>query len=328
MFTAQKPDKIPSREILLRMYQLMFKARRFEETVSLLFTNGELPGTVHLYTGQEAVAVGVCSALGADDWITSTHRPHGHAVAKGLPIRFLMAELFGRTTGCCGGYGGSMHLGDLDYGMLPAIAIVAGAIPIATGIALAFKMQKTNKVVACFFGDGAVNEGSFHEGVNMAAIWNLPAVFVCENNLYGASTHISKVMKAENVADRASAYGIPSVIADGMDVIDVYNAAYGAVDRARMGKGPTLVECKTYRYVGHSRSDPQLYRPKDEVEAWKQKDPIVRLKKFLTEKKIAAALEIEQLEKLVEEEIEDAVDFARRSPHPSPEDAILNVFTE
>jgi pyruvate dehydrogenase E1 component alpha subunit len=319
-------DKPLTKENLLQMYSLMFKARRFEETVSLLFTSGELPGTVHLYTGQEAVAVGVCSALRQDDWITSTHRPHGHAVAKDIPIKTLMAELFGRTTGCCKGYGGSMHLGDINYGMLPAIAIVGGAIPIATGIALAFKMQKTRRVVACFFGDGAVNEGAFHEGVNMAAIWNLPVVFICENNLYGASTHISRVTKTENVADRAIAYGIPSVITDGMNVIDVYNAASKAIERARTGKGPTLIECKTYRYVGHSRSDPQLYRPKEEVEAWKQKDPIMQLKEFLTSRKIATASEIKQLEKLIEEEIENAVNFARSSPHPIPKDALLNVF--
>jgi pyruvate dehydrogenase E1 component alpha subunit len=315
-----------TREQLLSMYSGMLLARRFEEAANLLFMSGEVPGTVHLYTGQEAVAVGICSALRREDYITSTHRPHGHAVAKGIPVKSLMAELFARTTGCCRGKGGSMHMGDLDYGMVPAIAIVGGGIPVATGIGLAFKRMKTDRVVACFFGDGATNEGAFHEGVNMAAIWDLPVVLVCENNLYGASTHISRVMKAEHIADRASAYGIPAIIADGMDVQSVYHAAYEAVDHARAGKGPVLIECKTYRFSGHSRSDPQLYRPKEEMDEWKSKDPISALMNQLIGEGIATIEEIDVLHRSVERDMDEAIEFARTSPHPLPEDALEDMF--
>ena len=317
-----------SKDLLLSMYRNMLLARRFEELVSILFVNSEVPGTVHLYTGQEAVAVGVCSALRADDWITSTHRPHGHAVAKGIPVSALMAELFARTTGCCRGYGGSMHLGDIAYGMLPAIAIVGGSIPVAAGIALAFKRVRTDRVVACFFGDGAAGEGAFHEGVNMAAIWDLPVVYVCENNLYGASTHVSRVMKGEHVADRAAAYGIPGVVVDGMDPVAVYDATAKAVKRAREGSGPALIECETYRYVGHSRTDPGLYRPKEEVDSWKSRDAIKCLKARMLEEGISVADEFSQIEDSVERELQEAIEFARTSPHASPEDALKNVFAD
>ncbi|MBI2844185.1 MAG: thiamine pyrophosphate-dependent dehydrogenase E1 component subunit alpha [Armatimonadetes bacterium] len=314
------------KDLLRRMYYQMLMARRFEEQASLLFVNGELPGTVHLYAGQEAVAVGVCSALRKDDYITSTHRPHGHAVAKGIPVKALMAELFAKTTGCCRGYGGSMHMGDIDYGMVPAIAIVGGGIPVAAGIGLAFKRLKTDRVVACFFGDGASSEGAFHEGVNMAAIWDLPVIFVCENNLYGASTHVSRVMKVDNIAERASAYGIPGVIADGMDVLSVYDATVEAVERARSGSGPTLIECKTYRFLGHSRTDPQQYRSKEEMEFWKSKDAIPRLKAWLIENEHFTAEEIDRIHEEVERELDEAVEFAKNSPSPLPEDALKNVF--
>jgi acetoin:2,6-dichlorophenolindophenol oxidoreductase subunit alpha len=317
-----------AREHMLSLYSRMFLVRRFEESTNLLFMSSEVPGTVHLYNGQEAVAVGVCSALRLDDYITSTHRPHGHAVAKGIPLRSLMAELLGRTTGCCHGKGGSMHLGDIDYGMVPAIAIVAGGIPVAAGIGLAFRRMKTDRVVACFFGDGAVNEGAFHEGVNLAAIWDLPVVFVCENNLYGASTHVSKVMKAEHVADRVSAYGIPSVIVDGMDVLAVHKATCEAVANARDGKGPTLIECKTYRLCGHSRSDPQLYRPREEMDEWRAKDPITTFRARLIDDGLATADEIDEMQQAVEAELEDAIEYARKSPHPQPEDALADVYCD
>ncbi|MCL5104758.1 MAG: thiamine pyrophosphate-dependent dehydrogenase E1 component subunit alpha [Armatimonadetes bacterium] len=310
------------------MYRMMQMARRFEERANLLFVNSEVPGTVHLYTGQEAVAVGVCSALRTDDYITSTHRPHGHAVAKGIPVKALMAELFARTTGCCHGYGGSMHMGDMAYGMLPAIAIVGGNIPIAAGMALACKRLREDRVVACFFGDGASNEGAFHEGVNMAAIWDLPIVYVCENNLYGASTHVSRVTRVEHIADRAASYGIPGVVVDGMDVVAVYEVTVEAAERARAGKGPTLIECETYRFVGHSRTDPMLYRPKEEMEAWKRRDSIQKLKGYVLDKGIATVDEIDRIESEVETEIEEAIDFARKSPHPLPEDCMKHVFVE
>jgi pyruvate dehydrogenase E1 component alpha subunit len=317
---------LPGRKTLLWMYETMLKIRRFEEELHLLFLQGELPGTLHLYVGQEAVATGVCAHLRQEDYITSTHRPHGHAIAKGVALNALMAELFGRATGCCRGKGGSMHLGDIGEGAVPAIAIVGAGIPIAAGLALACQRLGTDRVVACFFGDGASNQGAFHEGLNMAAIWDLPVVFVCENNLYGASTPVSRVMRVKHIADRAAAYGMPGVVVDGMDVLAVHDAVQEAVARARAGQGPTLVECETYRYVGHSRSDPGHYRPKEEVEAWRAKDPIPRLKARLLEEKVATAGEIEELEQRVEQELEAAVAFARASPEPRPEEALESVY--
>jgi len=314
--------------MLLWMYETMLKIRRTEEELHLLFLQGELPGTVHLYTGQEAVATGVCAHLRKDDYITSTHRPHGHAIAKGVPLKALIAELFGRVTGCCRGKGGSMHVGNIHVGAVPAIAIVGASIPIAAGLALACKRLGTDRVVACFFGDGASNEGAFHEGLNMAAIWDLPVIFVCENNLYGASTHISKVMRVKHIADRAVAYGMPGVVVDGMDVLAVYDAIGEAVARARAGQGPTLVECETYRYMGHSRSDPGHYRPKEEVEAWLARDPIPRLRTRLLEERLVTPGELEAMEQRVERELEEAVAFARSSPEPRPEETLEDVYSQ
>ena len=262
----------------LELYRGMLRIRRFEERVYLLFLEGEIPGTMHQYQGQEAVAVGVCDALERTDWITSTHRPHGHALAKGVSARAALAELYGKATGCCRGRGGSMHLGDPDVGMLPAIAIVAGGNTVVTGLGLAFKLRRSGQVAACFFGEGASNEGAFHEGLNFAAVQRLPVVFVCENNLYGASTAYARVSLVEDVAARAVAYGVPGRIVDGMDVLAVREAMTEAVAVARAGDGPTLLECKTYRYVGHSRSDARGYRQREEEEAWKARDPIVRLR--------------------------------------------------
>lgn len=314
------------REKLLWMYTTMVKIRGFENRIHLLFLEGKMPGTIHLYQGQEAVAVGVCANLEKGDLITSTHRPHGHAIAKGVSIKSMMAELFAKKTGCCEGKGGSMHIGDMDVGMLPAIAIVGGDIPLATGLALACKMRKLNRVVACFFGDGATNTGAFHEGINMGAIWNLPIVYVCENNLYAASTHISKVMKIKNIAERASSYGIPGKVVDGNGIFSVYAAANEAVSRAREGKGPTLLECKTYRQKGHSRSDTCGYRSKEEEKAWLAKDPIPRAREELINKGILSSGTIEQIENQINQEIEEAIEFARKSPFPKPEDTLNNVF--
>ena len=239
-----------------------------------------------------------------------------------------MAELFGKATGCCGGKGGSMHVGDIRVGMVPSIAVVGAGIPIAAGIALAFKQQKTDRVAVCFFGDGAANEGVFHEGINMAAIWDLPVVYVCENNQYGASTHISKVMKVANVADRAAAYGIPGVVVDGNDVMAVHTAATAAVGRARTGGGPTLLECKTYRYAGHSRSDPGSYRSKEEVAQWKDRDPLlIHRRRLLAEGSIDEA-GLAAIEARVEREIEDAVGAARAAPEPVPSGLLHHVYAE
>jgi len=308
---------VPDRAAL---YRELVRIRRFEERVYLLFLEGEIPGTVHQYQGQEAVAVGVCSALERTDWITSTHRPHGHALAKGVSPRAAMAELYGKATGCCRGRGGSMHLGDPDVGMLPAIAIVAGGNTVVTGLGLAFKLRRSGQVAACFFGEGATNEGAFHEGLNFAAVQQLPVVFVCENNLYGASTSYTRVSLVEDVAARAAAYGVPGRIVDGMDVLAVHEAAVEAVADARAGKGPTLLECKTYRFVGHSRSDARGYRARDEEAEWKERDPIARLRAELPED-VAAAIEAG-----IESELDDAVEFARSSPDPDPEELLGDVY--
>ncbi|MCX7796253.1 MAG: thiamine pyrophosphate-dependent dehydrogenase E1 component subunit alpha [bacterium] len=314
------------KEKLLLLYKQMLSIRLFEDRIYQLFLQGMIPSTLHQYQGEEAIAVGVCAVLNEDDFITSTHRPHGHAIAKGIPMEKIAAELFGKVTGCCRAKGGSMHIGDYSVGMLPAIAIVGSGIPIANGVALAFKLRRTKQVVVSFFGDGATNNGSFHEALNMGAIYNLPVVYVCENNFYGASTHISKVMKLENIADRASAYGIPGVVIDGMDVLEVYKVATEAVSRARDGKGPTLIECKTYRYSGHSRSDPANYRSKEELEFWKSRDPIVLFKKRLFELNILDEEADKQIKSEVEREIEKAINFAIESPSPPLEIALEDVY--
>ena len=309
----------------LALYGQMLLLRKFEDRVYYLFLQGEVPGTLHQYQGQEAVAVGVCSCLEATDWITSTHRPHGHALAKGVSPKVAMAELYGKSTGCCAGKGGSMHLGNPDVGMLPAIAIVAGGNSIVTGIGLAFKMRQSSQVAACFFGEGATNEGAFHEGLNLAAVRHLPIVYVCENNLYGASTPYGSVSLVADVAERVKGYGIEAHIVDGMDVQAVASAAAEAVARCRSGGGPVLLECKTYRFTGHSRSDARGYRTRDEESAWQQLDPIEKLKNDLLSDGISSKT-LKQMEDDVDVTLEEAVEFARQSPDPSPQDALTGVF--
>jgi len=308
------------------MYRDMIRIRKFEEKVYLLFLEGKVLGTIHQYQGQEAVAVGVCSALRRNDCITSTHRPHGHCIAKGVPLDSMMAELFAKSTGCCKAKGGSMHMGDISVGAVPAIAIVAGGVTLAAGMGLAYKLQRSDRVVACFFGDGAVNEGAFHEGANLAAIKKLPVVFICENNFYAASTPM-QLTTPVGIAERAAAYGIPGVVVDGNDVAAVYQATVTAVARARRGEGPTLIECQTYRTVGHSRGDAGTYRPKEEVELWKQRDPIERLRRPPLADG-AAENEIAAIEAEADREIETAVAFAESSLPPQPEDALLHVYGE
>lgn len=285
-----------------------------------------MPSTLHLYVGEEAVATGVCSVLRRDDLITSTHRPHGHALAKGITPRAVMAELFGKTTGCCQGKGGSMHVGDMSVGMIPAIAIVGGGAPIAAGMALGAKMRQTDQVAVCFFGDGGANEGAVHEAMNMAAIWKLPVVYVCENNLYAASTPVATAFAIENIADRASAYGMPGCIVDGNDVMAVRRVAGEAVERARRGDGPTLVEAKTYRQVGHSRSDPRTYRRREEEAEWQARDPLLRMERLLQEKADVSRAELDRVEQEVAASIDDAVSYAESSPSPAPEDTLKHVF--
>jgi TPP-dependent pyruvate/acetoin dehydrogenase alpha subunit len=308
----------------LDLYRRMLLIRRFEERVYLLYLQGELPGTLHQSQGQEAVAVGICDVLRRTDWITSTHRPHGHALAKGVDLRAAMAELYGMATGCCGGKGGSMHLGDPSVGMLPAIAIVGGGNTVVTGLGLAFKLMRTDQVAVCFFGEGASNEGAFHEGLNFAAVQHLPIVFACENNLYGASTPFHQVSLVPDVASRAAAYGVRGEIVDGMDVLAVREAAGRAVAEARAGAGPVLLECKTYRFAGHSRGDVRGYRSREEEAEWKERDPIVRLRE-----RLAVTLDegvLDAMDAQVEAALEDGIEFARNSPLPRADDALTDAY--
>jgi len=313
-------------DLLISLFKNIIRLRKFEDKVYQLFLKGELPGTIHQYQGQEAVAVGVCSVLEKNDWITSTHRPHGHAIAKGVTMREAMAELYGKETGCCKGKGGSMHLGDSEVGMVPAIAIVAGGISIVTGIGLAFKMKKTKQIAACFFGEGATNEGAFHEGLNMAAYQKLPIIYVCENNIYGASTPYNKTTLVEDVAERVKSYGMRSVIVDGMNVIEVYLAAKEAKESILNGEGPILIEAKTYRFAGHSRGDAKKYRTKEEEEYWKNSDPIERMKESLFKKNLLDHESYTVIQKNIQEEIHDAVLFAQQSNFPPIEDAFIDAY--
>lgn len=317
-----------STEKVRDMYKTMVRIRKYEEEIRALFLQNRIPGTVHQSMGQEAVAVGVCSCLEREDYITSTHRPAGHSIAKGIGLRPMVAEMYGKRTGCCKGKGGAMHISDISVGVPPAIAIVGGGIPIATGIGLSMKMQMKRNVVACFFGDGASNEGAFHEGLNMAAIWDLPVIFVCENNLYGASTHVSKVMRIADISERAAAYCMPGETVDGNDVLAVYEATRRAVERARAGQGPTLLECKTYRLCGHSRNDVCAYRPDEEEAEWAARDPIVLFAKHLIDTKTLDENELSAIREEVEQEVADAVRFGEESPEPLPEDALADVFYE
>jgi len=317
---------IPPNEKLIEMYRKMLEIRHFEEKVYELYGQNLVPGTIHLYAGQEAVAVGVCANLRKEDYIVSTHRGHGHCIAKGADLKRVMAEILGKKTGYCRGKGGSMHIADFSIGILGATGVVGAGIPIAVGAGLSIKLRGTDQVVACFFGDGASNQGTFHEGINMAAIWKLPVLFVCENNLYAMGTRQSRVMLIENISERAAAYGIPGVTVDGNDVLAVYEAAKEAVERAKRGEGPTLIECKTYRHKGHSRMDPATYRPKEEVEYWLRKDPIPRFRNRLLEMGILTEEEAKKIEEEVLREIEEAVKFALESPYPEPEEALKDVY--
>jgi pyruvate dehydrogenase E1 component alpha subunit len=314
------------REFLLRLYERLVLIREFEERVKFLFLEGTMPGTIHQCQGQEATAAGVCAALNQDDFITSTFRGNGHALAKGLSVQEMLDELFGASTGCCKGKGGSMHMGNITKGMVPAIAIVGGGIPLAAGMALAFKMRKSKQVVACFFGDGAVAEGAFHEGLNMAAIWKLPVIFACENNLYGASTRVDKVMVNTRISDRAAIYGFRGETVDGNDVLAVYEASRKAVGECRDGRGPVLLELLTYRRTGHSRRDPCHYQAEDERQRWFSQDPIERFHKVLTENQIATPDELDAIRTRVDDQIVNAVVKAKNAPSPTTADLSADVF--
>ncbi len=311
----------------VELFRTMVKIRRFDETVIQLYADGEIPGFMHLYIGEEAVAAGVCAALNKSDYITSTHRGHGHCIAKGGRPDYMMAELFGRKTGYCKGKGGSMHIADLDIGILGANGIVSGGIPTAVGAAVGIQYQDDDRVAVSFFGDGATNVGQFHEACNLASIWELPVIFVCENNLFAQTTPRTEHQKIKDVAARAVAYDMPAVTVDGNDVIEVYQASKEAVKRARDGGGPTFIECKTYRWRGHWEGDPQPYRTQDEVKEWKLKCPITRFRRYLIENKVMLKQDLESIDKIIEDELQEAVEFARISPFPEPEEALDDVYT-
>ncbi|MCK4815910.1 thiamine pyrophosphate-dependent dehydrogenase E1 component subunit alpha [bacterium] len=321
-----KEKILPEKAELIWMYQKMYEIRCFEEKLFYLFLHDNVPGTMHQYIGEEAVAVGVCANLEKSDYITSTHRGHGHCIAKGASLDKMMAEMFAKKTGYCKGMGGSMHLADFSVGILGATGIVGAGIPIATGAGLSAKLRGTDQVTACFFGDGATNRGAFHEGVNMAAVWKLPVIFVCENNLYGFSTPVRETMLLENIADRAGAYGIPGIVVDGNDVLAVYDAVQTATERARKGEGPTLVECKTYRYKGHARFEPAHYRSKEEVKEWQAKDPIPHFRDKLIEMKVLTQDKIKDIEEQIEATMEDAVKFAKNSPAPDIDESFKYIY--
>ncbi|MGD9404360.1 MAG: thiamine pyrophosphate-dependent dehydrogenase E1 component subunit alpha [Anaerolineae bacterium] len=314
------------RETLLLMYERMLKVRHFEDRVKDLFAAGEMPGFVHLYLGQEAVAVGACATLNDDDYITSTHRGHGHIIAKGGDVKLMMAELYGKATGYNKGKGGSMHIADPRLGILGANGIVGAGLPIATGAGLSAKLRKSGQVTVCFFGDGASNQGTFHEAINIAAAFDLPVVYVCENNLYAVGTRQSDVRKVEDIADRGVGYAIPGLAIDGNDVIAVYEACKEAVDRARAGMGPTLIECKTYRWRTHFEGEPDTYRPPEEVEAWMQREPIAPYRTKLIEQGVLTEAQASKIEVDVLAELDGAVEFARQSPHPEPESALEDLW--
>jgi len=318
----------PSPEIQRNMLRLMQTIRRFEERASDDYQAGDIYGALHCYIGEEAAAVGVCSALERDDKIISTHRGHGHCIAKGADLDRMMAELYGRETGYCKGKGGSMHIADFDIGMLGANGIVAAGIPIVTGAGLAAQMDGKGRVAVAFFGDGASNAGPFHESLNIAAAWKLPVIYVCENNHWAAQTPSSATLALPDVASRATAYGIPGVLVDGNDVLAVHEAASKAVARARAGEGPTLLECKTYRWRKHTERKQQLdRRPIEEVESWKQRDPIPRLIAHIrSQQGQLSEAEWEEMDREILARIERAVAYAKASPFPRPEEALEDLF--
>jgi TPP-dependent pyruvate/acetoin dehydrogenase alpha subunit len=335
-----KDLKLFPRELLAELFRRMVLVREFELRAIEERRSGLIPGFIHSCVGQEASAVGACLALEAGDIITSTHRGHGHLIGKGGDPRYMMAELAARSTGYCRGRGGSLHIADYDLGILGANGIVAGGIPIAVGAALSFSMQAGRgdfsgrpgagpmKVALAFFGDGAVNEGAFHEAANMAGLWKLPAIFMCENNLYGEGTPQSKQAPVVDLAIRAEGYGFPGVIVDGQDVLAVYQAVKAAADRARAGEGPTFVEAKTYRYRGHYEGDPQVYRLPGEMEKWRARDPIPAFRQRLLDAAVLDEAALRKIEDGVQAQLDEAVAFAKAAPMPQPEAALDGVYAD
>jgi len=315
-----------TREELIGYLRKMIEIRFFEEKISELLNRGIVEGASHLYSGEEAVAVGACSAIKPDDYITSTHRGHGHCIAKGGDLRKMMAEVCGKATGYCKGKGGSMHIADIEGGNLGATGIVGGNVPVATGAGLSIKMRKTRQVALCFFGDGAMNTGGFHESLNMAGTWKLPVIYICENNLYGMSVSVDKAFPIKDITIRAKGYNILGVSVDGMDVLAVRHTIQDVVGRARSGEGPALVECKTYRFHGHSKSDPRAYRTREEEALWKERCPIKLFSERLLKEKVLDNEGLRKLEEDVKKNIEDAEKFAIESPFPGPEELCEDVY--
>ena len=318
-----------SKEQLLKMYKQVQEIRQFDDKVKQLVSKGKVPGMTHFSVGEEASSVGAMAALNSDDIITSNHRGHGQAIAKGIDLNAMMAEILGKYTGICKGKGGSMHIADVEAGNLGANGIVGGGHGLAVGAALTQQMKKTGKIVVCFFGDGATNEGSFHEAMNMASIWKLPVIFYCLNNGYGISANIHKMVNVEHLYERAAAYGMPfKYIEDGNDAVSVYNTFKEAVDYVREGNGPIFVESITYRWYGHSSSDPGKYRTREEVEEWKKKDPIVKLANYIVGNKIATEEELKNIELEVKNMVDEAVKFAEESPLPPLETAFEDIYAD
>ncbi len=315
-----------SHAMLLEMYRRMVRIREFELAAIDLFKRGQVKGTVHPYIGQEASGVGVCMALRRDDLVAGTHRSHGHNIAKGADTKKMMAEILGKETGYCKGRGGSMHIAAFETGSLGALAVVASGIPLAVGAALAFKMRGEDRVAVPFTGDAGCNTGNWHESVNMASIWDLPVVFVLENNHYGVSTNIRDTVKIEDLSIRAKSYGIPGVRVDGFDVLAVYQAAVEAVARARRGEGPTLLVAESYRFEGHYAGEPEVYRSRTEVEEYRKQDPIPRFSQYLVEAGKASLAEISAIDAEIKQEIADAVQFAKDSPPPDPATALDYIY--
>ncbi len=316
------------REQMLHMLRQMWEIRHFDTRAYELYREGLMRGTTHAYIGEEAIAVGVCAALRSDDTITSTHRGHGHCIAKGGDINMMMAELLGKETGYCHGKGGSMHIADVEKGILGANGIVGGGMGIATGAALSAKLLGNGRVSVCFFGDGALNQGVLHEAMNLSAIWKLPVVFVCENNQYAMSSRADRFTSVPDPSVRAVAYGIPGVNVDGMDVLAVYRAASEAVERARNGEGPSFIVCTTYRLLGHHVGDPLNYREKEEVDQWRTKDPIDRFKSSLVEKGIVGEDEANAIEQDVADRVNAAAEFGKGSPEPATTILMTDIYAE
>src|SRR6266436_3410416 len=314
------------RDTLVSLYHQMLLVRRFEEKSAEAYSSGKIGGFCHLYIGQEAVAIGAISSIRKDDYVLCSYREHAHAIAKGMSPESVMAELYGKAGGCSKGKGGSMHMFDKEVNFLGGHGIVGGQIPLATGVAFASKYKGTDQVTLCFFGEAAVNQGAFHESLNLAQLWKLPCIYICENNKYGMGTSLERAMSVQTVAEKACAYEIASELVDGMDVLAMRNATQRAVERARKESLPTLLEARTYRYMGHSMSDPGKYRTRAEIEKYQERDPIKLFTATLKENKVLTDRDLSDMEAAIKEQIEQAVRFAEKSPEPDPKELYTNVY--